>query len=632
MSLATLALPPSLRRAVGPLLALSVLGLAACADSGDSMVGPVPGGPGGPAGSLVVLYECTVDVEAGTQSCQTPRPAGASHDLIVGKPSVGFVTTGATASRLDPANEDTMSANVALTNLMMQPIGTLDGTTPAAAGSRIFFASGPTVTSVKVGTKTTETARVDNPSGIGNFTNPDGSYVKTGVPFYQYDGVIANGATSAPKAWRFVYSANTRSFNYSVLVSVPVQYEAGWVAIAAGTVTGANHEMLATVYSPMGAVLADSVIWTSSNPAVVTIDPITGLMTDVGPGSATVTATSKVNPLRKGTMAVSVAPTSLPQSVLLVYDCRAGTGGSGSLSCGASPMYGEPHVRLTESNLTVVGNVLQFDLTVQNLLTEAIGTPDGVMVDTAGVTVFVASISAGAGVENQDGSREMPSGGAAKPFYRYSQKLVQDEVSGSKPVQLNFAPGTTEVVFQLQVVAEVQPLLVINELMANPASVTNVDTDREWFEVYNAGRLPVQMEGMLIADSAASGRRPYHRIASSLVVQPGAYAVLGASSNTTLNGGVPVDYSFGGFLAFANSLDALKISRAYAEGDTLTLDRTQYASAAISAQNGVSRELKNPALDNSNLDGSNWANAAVTSVYGSGGRGTPKAQNSTYTP
>jgi hypothetical protein len=47
---------------------------------------------------------------------------------------------------------------------------------------------------------------------------------------------------------------------------------------------------------------------------------------------------------------------------------------------------------------------------------------------------------------------------------------------------------------------------------------------------------------------------------------------------------------------------------------------------------GVSRELKNPALDNSNMDGSNWANALVTAVYGPGGRGTPKAQNSTYTP
>jgi hypothetical protein len=630
MSFASLALPSSLRRAVGPLFALSILGLAACADSGDSMVGPIPDGAGGPTGSLVVLYECTVDVESGTQSCETPRPAGASRDLIVGKPSVSFVSTGATSSRVDPANEDTMSANVALTNLMMQPLGTLDGTTAAASGSRVFFASGPTVLSVKVGTKTTESARVDNPSGVGNFTNPDGTYVKTGVPFYQYDGVIANGATSAPKPWRFVFSANTKSFGYTVLVSVPVQYEAGWVAIAAGTVTGANHEMLATVYSPLGAVLTEEVTWTSSNPSVVTIDSATGLMIDVAPGSATVTATSKVNPLRNGTMAVSVAPTAPPVGVLMVYDCSATTAGSGSLRCGASSGYGDLNVWLTESNLTVAGNVLQFDLTVQNLLPEGIGTPDGVMVDTAGVTVFVASVSAGAGVENADGAKELPSGGA-RPFFRYNQKLVMDEVSASKPVQLSFAPGTTEFSFQLQVVAEVQPLLVINEVMTNPSGLTTSDVDLEWFEVYNAGRLPVQMQNMLIADSAGSGRRPYHVIASSLLVPAGGYAVLGMSTNSTANGGVPVDYAYGTALSFT-ALDALKISRAYAASDTLTLDRTQYASAAISGQTGVSRELKNPALDNANMDGSNWASASVTSVYGSGGRGTPKAQNSTYTP
>ncbi|HYW11496.1 MAG TPA: hypothetical protein VE871_06045, partial [Longimicrobium sp.] len=81
-----------------------------------------------------------------------------------------------------------------------------------------------------------------------------------------------------------------------------------------------------------------------------------------------------------------------------------------------------------------------------------------------------------------------------------------------------------------------------------------------------------------------------------------------------------------------NSLDAFKISRVYGAADTLTLDRTQYASAATSAKDGVSRELLNPALDNSNMDGSNWADALVTAVYGPGGRGTPKAQNSTYTP
>jgi hypothetical protein len=82
-------------------------------------------------------------------------------------------------------------------------------------------------------------------------------------------------------------------------------------------------------------------------------------------------------------------------------------------------------------------------------------------------------------------------------------------------------------------------------------------------------------------------------------------------------------------MAFANSLDAFKISRVYGT-DTVTIDRTQYANASVSAQNGISRELKNPSLDNSNMDGSNWADASVTSVYGEGGRGTPKAQNSGF--
>jgi hypothetical protein len=84
-------------------------------------------------------------------------------------------------------------------------------------------------------------------------------------------------------------------------------------------------------------------------------------------------------------------------------------------------------------------------------------------------------------------------------------------------------------------------------------------------------------------------------------------------------------------MAFANSLDAFKIARVFGS-DTITIDRTQYANAAVSAQNGISRELKNPSLDNSNMDGSNWADASVTSVYGEGGRGTPKAKNSGFDP
>ncbi len=621
------------RRAVRSFLAVSVVALGACADSGDSVVGTAPDARGaGAAGALSVVYECTVDVSSGTQSCKTPRAAGAGQkDLIVGKPYVAFVTTGSGSSRLDPTNEDTTFMSVALTNQIGQPIGTTDGTTAAASGSRIFFHTGPVVSSVKTGTKTTETARVDNASGVGNFTDPSGTYVKNGVPYYQYDGVIAPNATSATKPWRFVYSANTKVFTYSVMVSVPVRYEFGWVEIAAGTVTGANHEMSARVYNLVGAMVDEGVVWTSSNPAVVSIDSATGLMTDVGPGSATVTATSAVSPLRKGTMEVTVPPAGLPQGVLMAYNCRATTGGSGSLSC--NPTSGDADLWLTESNVSVEGGVLQFDMTVQNLMPEGIGTPDGVLVDTAGIRVFVASASAGfVAAENADGYKALTSGGAARPYFAYPQKLAKDEVSAGKTYQLRFAPGTEAIEFQLYVVAEVQPLLVINEVMVNPVGFPAEENPLEWFEIYNAGRLPVQMEGLMIADSAASGRRPYHRIASSLVVPSGGYVVLGGSTNTSANGGVPVDYSYGGSIVFANSLDALKISRVYTQSDTLTLDRTQYANAAISAQEPIARELKNPWLDNANMDGSNWGSASVTSVYGAGGRGTPKAQNSTYTP
>lgn len=292
------------------------------------------------------------------------------------------------------------------------------------------------------------------------------------------------------------------------------------------------------------------------------------------------------------------------------------------------------YVQLTSTNVNYAGGIFSFDVTVQNLLNEAIGTPDGVTPHTNGIRIFFHSgptATSGAGevtVANADGTATFTA--ANQPYFQYNEVLDKDEVSGVKTWQLN-VPGTVETFsFRVQVNTEVQPLLVINELLANPGGLIT-DASGEWFEIYNAGTRPVDLQNMVIADSAASGRRPYHLISSSLVVPSGGYVVLGNTTNTTNNGGVPVDYAYGSAMALANSLDALKIARVYGT-DTLTIDRVQYASAAISAQNGISRELKNPSLDNANLDGSNWADALVTAVYGDGGRGTPKAQNSTFTP
>jgi hypothetical protein len=341
-------------------------------------------------------------------------------------------------------------------------------------------------------------------------------------------------------------------------------------------------------------------------------------------------------------------PDSRPDDVRIPLQCAAQVR-SGSVSCkGATTattadgvsrdiIGGQnAYLKLTSSNVNYDSSteLFQFDVTVQNLLNEAIGTPDGTVPDGDGIIVFmnqapVATSGSGTiGVMNPDGQRVFT--GSNQDYYEYDEILRKDEVSGAKTWQFAVPATVTSFTFNVYVSTAVQPLIVINELLANPGGTIS-DANGEWWELYNAGSLTVNLQSLLIADSAASGRRPYHLVSSAVPMAPGSYTVIGNSTNTTNNGGVPVDYAYGAALALANSLDAVKIARLWGT-DTLTIDRTQYASAAISAQNGISRELKNPALDNSNLDGSNWADALVSSVYGPGGRGTPKAQNSTFTP
>jgi hypothetical protein len=293
-------------------------------------------------------------------------------------------------------------------------------------------------------------------------------------------------------------------------------------------------------------------------------------------------------------------------------------------------------VKLTSSNVSYDAGtqIFQFDLTVQNLLNETVGTPGGGIPDPEGIRVFFhtpPSVTSGTGsisVANADGIDAFTAAG--QPYYRYPEILDKDEVSAAKAWQLSMPLTVNSFTFSLLLDMDWEPKLVINEVMANPNGTIEESTS-EWLELYNAGSKPVDLENLVIADSAASGRRPYHVISSSVVVQPGGYVVLGNSTNTVSNQGVPVDYAYGSALQLANSLDAVKIARVVGM-DTVTIDRIQYSNSAVSAKSGISRELTNPALDNSNMDGSNWADAAVTAVYGAGGRGTPTAQNSTLTP
>jgi hypothetical protein len=343
-----------------------------------------------------------------------------------------------------------------------------------------------------------------------------------------------------------------------------------------------------------------------------------------------------------------VAPHELPVTpirVLQELTCAASITGTVSCAPSAGRAGGASRViiggqgtylQLTSSNVSFdsATSILSADVTVKNLMNEAMGTPDGVVADPDGIQVFFhagPTVTAGTGtveVINADGIGTFTAGGQL--YFAYEEILVKNEVSSPRTWEFEVLGDVETFEFIVYVEADVQYLLVINEVMVNPGG-TVADGAGEWVEVYNAGMLPANLQGLVIADSSASGRRPYHVIASTVVVPAGGYVTLGNSADTTVNGGVPHDYVYAASLVLANSADAVKLARPYGT-DTLDIDRTQYASAAISAKNGISRELKNPSLDNSNMDGSNWADASVTSVYGSGGRGTPKAQNSAYTP
>ena len=342
---------------------------------------------------------------------------------------------------------------------------------------------------------------------------------------------------------------------------------------------------------------------------------------------------------------------SVVVSAMNQYAIRCTGSTAGDLDCGtstpalaaAAPAYRRiiggqySNIVLNTSNVVynAAANSFSFDATLTNLLNNSLGTIDGVNA-VGGVDLFVQNFvtTSGTGTlsaANADGTGTFTA--ANQPFFNYNVLLRQNDTTAVKNLQFSVpnTVGTFTVEFLVSAAAEQR--LVINEVLANPGGTIS-DANGEWFEIYNAGSFPIDMKNFLINDTSTSGMRPSHTIASSVLVQPGGYATFGNTKDTTLNGGVPVDYAYGGALALANSTDLVRVQvvNPADPATPLTIDQTVYNSAAISAQNGISRELKNPALDNSNMDNSNWSDASVNSVYGPGGRGTPKAQNGGFTP
>ncbi|MFA6177308.1 MAG: cytochrome b5 domain-containing protein [Candidatus Paceibacterota bacterium] len=98
------------------------------------------------------------------------------------------------------------------------------------------------------------------------------------------------------------------------LAAVPVLTTINVTPATPAVVVGNTQQMTATTLDQNGAAISATVSWTSSNPAVGTINPTTGLFTAVAAGTTTLTATSGA--VTGSTVAtVTAAPAPIPPSV-----------------------------------------------------------------------------------------------------------------------------------------------------------------------------------------------------------------------------------------------------------------------------------------------------------------------------
>lgn len=157
--------------------------------------------------------------------------------------------------------------------------------------------------------------------------------------------------------------------------------------------------------------------------------------------------------------------------------------------------------------------------------------------------------------------------------------------------------------------------LKINEVMQNPFALP--DSDGEWFEVYNAGAGPVDMNGWTIRDNGIDS----HVInnGGSLIINPGEYKVFTRNATAMAGEGVTSFYQYGVDITLGNSDDELYlVNTSAAIVDSVLWD----GGLVWPDPSGASMQWDGTGDNN---DGLNWYFQGF--AFGSGDLGSPGAVN-----
>ena len=159
--------------------------------------------------------------------------------------------------------------------------------------------------------------------------------------------------------------------------------------------------------------------------------------------------------------------------------------------------------------------------------------------------------------------------------------------------------------------------MVITEVMQNPctfdlnANATGGacsvnDSDGEWFEIYNNTNMEIDLDGLMVTDEAGSNQDSF-TVSGELLIPAGGYIVFGLSADTTINGGVPVDYEYTD-MNLANSSDELMLHNATDVLDSIEWDN----GSTFPDPTGASMNLDPGSLNaTDNDDGANWCEGGL---------------------
>ncbi|MBI5154010.1 lamin tail domain-containing protein, partial [Candidatus Poribacteria bacterium] len=166
--------------------------------------------------------------------------------------------------------------------------------------------------------------------------------------------------------------------------------------------------------------------------------------------------------------------------------------------------------------------------------------------------------------------------------------------------------------------------LFVTEMIADPTAVS--DSNGEWCELYNPTSQAIDIQGWAIKDEGSN----FHMLDNGgpLLVQPGAHLVLGRTTDTGVNGSVPVDYAYGTGINLNNtSADALELFRGSRKIDGILFNGGGTGYAPYNRDWGTPTSGKSLSMMGDYRFGLTTSIGDATSLYNASDRGTPGDYN-----